>query len=108
MKKTIRKAIAKRPAREPQPVAPQPEMNVSLSIDERDAIDRAKGRIRRFSALITSYSYVCKDGLSTDDDAEDAIGELTELMYEAALEIDEAFTSADFRAQGLPYRREDR
>ena len=84
------------------PAAPQ-HMNVRLSIDERDAIDRAKGRIRRFSALITAHSHVDTDMLPLDGivvDAEAAIGELSELMYEAALEIDGALTAADARREG--------
>ena len=75
-------------------------MSVRLTIEEREAINQAKYRIRRFSALLTAYSYVSGhgDGSPVEDDAQDAIGELMEVIYEAALKIDEAFSSADVRA----------
>jgi len=98
MKKHQRRVAPATP-QEPDPI------HVSLTIDERDAIDGAKGHIRRSTALMV----VALRGLSVVNDedfdergswvpdAHEAFEDVLDAIREDLEEIDTAFISADKR-----------
>jgi len=72
-----------------------------LTIDDRDAIDAAQGRIRRLSALVAAIEAHREDPLEVEPfhvDARNALGDILALIYEDAVKIDDVLDEADTRA----------
>ncbi len=67
-------------------------INVSLTVDERDAIDAAKGRIRRLVPLAISRA-----DLVTPQDDDGGVPDLLEIIGEEIDKIDATFAAADVR-----------
>lgn len=80
------------PTPKPSPVHPSP-----FTIDERDAIDRARTRLRGYITLLDS---VVSDDMHDEPDVTEALDVLITDMRAAINAIDETFQAADERAQG--------
>ncbi len=89
------------PKKRPAPPAPHPHIQVSLTLNERDAIDSAKARLRRFVAL-ACHMFECEHSALADygDEAQHGVGELLFVMSEDVATIDDTFKAADARSAG--------
>lgn len=74
-------------------------VNVTLSFDERDAIDTAQRRIRAFAAVLSTVVGIEEGTELLGEDKELCAGELAYIIYEDAMKIEAAFQSADKRKQ---------
>lgn len=76
----------------------------TLTMDDRDTLDRAQGRIRRLSALLVAIEAHVKsplEGVASDElekDARESYADLVELIYEDSVTIDKILDAADARA----------
>jgi len=70
-------------------------INVSLTINERDAIDAAKGRASRLVALASAVMNTDEIAVILDDDA--PVAELLDVIRESLQQIDATFAAADVR-----------
>ncbi len=68
-------------------------INLALTVDERDAIDRAKGRARRLVTLASAVTDA--DDIDIPDDG--TFAELLEVIGESLQQIDATFAAADAR-----------
>ncbi len=89
------------PKKRPAPPAPHPHIQVSLTVDERDAIDTAKLRLRRFAAL-AFHMFECDEASCScsDDEAALGVGDLLLVMQDDLATIDATFNAADVRSEG--------
>lgn len=79
-----------------KPAPPLSPINVALTIVERDAIDAAKGRLRRLIAITRKVTGSESEDSETEDSAAE-IEDLLDVMAEDIATIDATFKAADGR-----------
>jgi len=84
---------------------PQHPISLSLTVDERDAIDRAKERAKHMLTLVMATlnedDVLIVGGLSQDADRTGAVLTACDIITEAFNAIDEAFHAADQRRDNI-------
>lgn len=83
----------------PEPIPSRP-MNVELTVDERDAIDRHKTRMRASLKILEHLSYYDECRPWEDDVDDEAIHQVIEDAQEACRQLDAVFVAADERHDG--------